>query len=77
MSKKFTYLETNQFNFNFFHRIQTTKTRNVFLKSASILVVCLLLIGTIYVNDTKNTKNFEILKIAGSRAEFLDFDFEI
>ncbi len=23
------------------------------------------------------TKNFEILKIAGSRAEFLDFDFEI
>jgi hypothetical protein len=22
-------------------------------------------------------KNFEILKIAGSRAEFLDFDFEI
>ena len=23
------------------------------------------------------TKNFEILKIGGSRAEFLDFDFEI
>ncbi len=23
------------------------------------------------------TKKFEILKIAGSRAEFLDFDFEI
>jgi hypothetical protein len=23
------------------------------------------------------TKNFKILKIAGSRAEFLDFDFEI
>ncbi len=23
------------------------------------------------------TKHFEILKIAGSRAEFLDFDFEI
>jgi hypothetical protein len=23
------------------------------------------------------TKNFEILKIAGPRAEFLDFDFEI
>ncbi len=23
------------------------------------------------------TKHFEILKIAGSRAEFLDFDFEV
>ncbi len=23
------------------------------------------------------TKKFEILKVAGSRAEFLDFDFEI
>jgi hypothetical protein len=25
----------------------------------------------------KFAKNFKILKIAGSRAEFLDFDFEI